>query len=61
MAGNGFTDRRAEVANMTDEELIDSWEAASEEETENLSPFLQAVVEEMDRRHIAFSLDTGGG
>jgi len=44
----------AEAAKMTDEELIDTWQTASEEETENLSPFLQAVVDEMGRRHIEF-------
>ncbi|BAI98539.1 hypothetical protein Sj15T_36140 [Sphingobium sp. TA15] len=60
MAGNSPGDHRAEVANMTDEELIDSWETASDKETENLSPFLRAVVEEMDRRRIAFSRDQGG-
>jgi len=44
---------------MTDEELIDSWETASGEETENLFPFLRAVVDEMARREIALSVDPG--
>ncbi|GFZ96633.1 MULTISPECIES: hypothetical protein [Sphingobium] len=60
MAADAQSDHRAVVGNMTDEELIDSWETASDKETENLSPFLQAVVEEMDRRKIAFSVDPGG-
>jgi len=46
-------DFTADAANMTDEELIDTWQTASEEETENLSPMLQAVVDEMGRRGIA--------
>lgn len=45
----------AEAANMTDEELIDTWQTASEEETENLSPLLQAVVGEMGKRGIPFN------
>lgn len=44
----------ADAENMTDEDLIDTWKAASEEETENLSPLLQTVVEEMGRRGIPF-------
>ncbi len=44
----------AEVAKMTDEELMDTWQTASEKETENLSPFLQAVVDEMSKRAIQF-------
>lgn len=43
-----------DATHMTDEQLIDSWKSASDEETENLSPMLQAVVEEMDRRGIQF-------
>jgi hypothetical protein len=38
---------------MTDEELIDTWQSATDEETENLSPALAAVVDEMGRRNIA--------
>ncbi|MEV5022864.1 hypothetical protein MRBLMA1_002726 [Sphingobium sp. LMA1-1-1.1] len=59
MTGSSPCDHRAEVANMTDEELIDSWETASGEETENLFPFLRAVVDEMARREIALSVDPG--
>ena len=59
MTGISLGDHRAEVANMTDEELIDSWETASGEETENLFPFLRAVVDEMARREIALSADPG--
>jgi len=59
MTGSSPCDHRAEVANMTDEELIDSWETASGEETENLFPFLRAVVDEMARREIALSADPG--
>ena len=44
----------ATVANWTDEELIDTWSTASDEETENLSPLLAAVVAEMGRREIDF-------
>lgn len=44
----------AEAAKMTDEELIDTWQTATDEETENLSPLLQAVVDEMDKRGIRF-------
>jgi len=44
----------AEAAKMTDEELIDTWQTASEKETENLSPLLRAVVDEMERRGIPF-------
>jgi hypothetical protein len=42
------------VAEWTDEELLDSWETASDEETENLSPLLAAVVTEMEKRAISF-------
>ena len=59
MIGISLGDHRAEVANMTDEELIDSWETASEEETENLFPFFRAGVDEMARREIALSADPG--
>ena len=48
------TDFTAQTAKMTDEELIDAWQTASDEETENLSPFLRAVVDEMGRRQIQF-------
>lgn len=41
------------VANWSDAELIDTWDTASEAETENLSPFLLAVVEEMSRRGLS--------
>ena len=44
----------ADAENMTDEELIDTWKSASEEETENLSPLLQAVIDEMGKRGIPF-------
>ena len=42
------------VAKLTDEELLDTWQTASDEETENLSPFLEAVVREMGQRGISF-------
>ncbi|WP_200933172.1 MULTISPECIES: hypothetical protein [unclassified Sphingomonas] len=42
----------AEAAKMTDEELIDTWRTASDMETENLPPLLQAVVAEMGKRGI---------
>ncbi len=45
---------QADAANMTDEQLIDTWQTASDEETENLSPMLQAVVDEMGKRGIQF-------
>ena len=45
----------AEARNMTDEELIDTWETASDKETENLSPLLRAVVGEMEKRGIPLS------
>ena len=45
----------AEARNMTDEELIDTWETASNEETENPSPLLRAVVGEMEKRGISLS------
>jgi hypothetical protein len=45
----------ADAAKMTDEELLDAWQTASEKETENLSPLLRAVVDEMARRGIAFA------
>ena len=59
MSGCSPGDIRAVFANLTDEELIDSWETASGEETENLFPFLRAVVDEMARREIALSADPG--
>ena len=46
------TAEAAEAGNMTDEELIDTWKTASDKETENLSPLLRAVVDEMDKRGI---------
>jgi hypothetical protein len=49
-----FARFQADAANMTDEELIDTWNTASDQETENLSPSLQAVVDEMSRRNIPF-------
>ena len=61
MAETTPSDHRAQVANMTAEELIDSWETASDKETENLSPFLRAVIDEMDRREIALSANPDAG
>lgn len=46
-------DFAARAANMTDQELIDIWQSATDEETENLSPTLAAVVDEMGKRNIA--------
>jgi hypothetical protein len=45
-------DMPGQVEAMTDAMLLDIWRSASEEETENLSPFLEAVVEEMGRRNL---------
>lgn len=42
----------AEAANMTDEELMDSWETASDSERGQPSAFLQAIVDEMRKRRI---------
>lgn len=42
----------ARAANMTDEELMDSWQTASDEERRHPSAFLQAIVDEMNRRRI---------
>lgn len=44
----------AEAAKMTDEELIDTWRTASDGETEDLSPFLKSIVDEMAKRAIGF-------
>lgn len=52
MPDSDFSRFQADAANMTDEELIDTWHTASEKETENLSPSLQAVVDEMSKRDI---------
>ncbi|EJL22059.1 hypothetical protein [Novosphingobium sp. AP12] len=46
-------DRAAQVSAMSDEQLIAIWQSATDEETENLSPWLAMVVEEMGRRKIA--------
>ncbi len=54
MSENDPDEFRAEAASMTDEELIDTWKTASDDETENLSPLLRAIVDEMERREIAF-------
>lgn len=54
MSDADFARFQADAANMTDEELIDTWNTASDKETENLSPSLQAVVDEMSRRNIPF-------
>lgn len=54
MTDKNVDEFRAEATKMTDEELIDTWKAASDDETENLSPLLRAVVDEMERREIAF-------
>ena len=48
-------DLAAEAAKMTDEELLDSWQTASEPETETLSPFLRSIVDEMEKRGIPFT------
>jgi hypothetical protein len=48
------TNFTAAAVKMTDEELIDAWKTASDEETENLPPLLKAVVDEMARRNIPF-------
>ncbi|HKY82426.1 MAG TPA: hypothetical protein VJM09_13250 [Sphingobium sp.] len=53
MPGPDQSESEAEAANMTDEELIDTWKTASVAETKHLSPLLRAVVDEMERRGIA--------
>lgn len=45
-------DFAAHVSLKTDDELTAIWRSASDEDTENLSPMLAAVVEEMGRRKI---------
>jgi hypothetical protein len=44
----------AEAVKMTDEELIDTWETASEQEKADLPPLLRAIVNEMGQRGIPF-------
>ncbi|TKV40921.1 hypothetical protein A0U87_23120 [Sphingobium sp. MP9-4] len=46
-----------DVPNMTDDELIDSWQMASKEEIDNPSPFLRSVIDEMTERDIPCSSD----
>ena len=49
-----MTNDRQDISAMADEELREIWLSASDEETENLSPFLEAVILEMERRKIPF-------
>lgn len=42
----------AEASNMTDEELMDTWRTASDDERQHPSGYLQAVIDEMKRRDI---------
>jgi len=42
----------AEAAKMTDDELMDTWQTASDEERKRPSSLLQAVVYEMVKRGI---------
>ena len=42
----------AEATNMNDDELMDTWETASQPERENPSPLLKAVMDEMLARNI---------
>lgn len=44
----------ATVRTWSDEKLKAMWDNATEAETENLSPLLLAVVEEMSRRGLSF-------
>ena len=44
----------AEAAKMTDEELMDTWQTASDEEKMHRSALLKAIVDEMVRRSIPF-------
>jgi len=44
----------ASVPSWTDEELLDTWKSATDEETENPSDLLLAVIAEMGRREIGF-------
>lgn len=42
----------AEAVKMNDDELMDTWETASDQERKNPSPLLKAVVDEMRARNI---------
>ena len=42
----------AEAKKMNDDELMDTWETASDQERETPSPLLEAVVAEMRARNI---------
>ena len=44
----------AEAAKMTDEELMDTWQTASDEEKKHRSALLKAIADEMVRRSIPF-------
>lgn len=50
---NGEQELAAQASVMSDEQLIAIWQSATDEETENLSPWLAMVVEELGRRKIA--------
>ena len=50
----------AEAAKMNDDELMDTWETASDQERMSPSPLLAAVVEEMRVRDIPFQRDCTG-
>lgn len=44
----------AEAAKMTDEELMDTWLTASDEEKRHPSALVKAVIDEMGQRRIPF-------
>lgn len=44
--------RQPEPRDMTNEELCHAWEAVNDHE--NLSPEDQAIIDEIDRRHIEY-------
>lgn len=50
---DGELNLAAQASNMSDEQLLAIWQSATDEETENLSPWLAMVVEELGRRKIA--------
>ncbi|GAA0299516.1 hypothetical protein GCM10009087_06680 [Sphingomonas oligophenolica] len=44
----------AEARKMNDDELMDTWETATDQERKNPSPLLEAVEHEMRARNIPF-------
>lgn len=50
----------AEAAKMNDDELMDTWETASDQERKSPSALLEAVMEEMRARDIPLRHDCAG-